>query len=72
MGEFDDHEDGRREYSDQQFLTAVSEQENPTTSNIAEQVGCTRQAADYRLRQLREENKIEATMIGNTLVWSLG
>lgn len=70
MTELDEHEDGRREYSEQQFLTAVRELDSPTTSNIAEQVGCTRQAADYRLRKLRDEDRVEATMIGNTLLWT--
>jgi predicted transcriptional regulator len=64
-------EDGRQQYSEQQFLTAVREQDTPTTSAIAEQIGCTRQAADYRLRKLRDEDRVESTMVGNTLVWSL-
>jgi predicted transcriptional regulator len=38
---------------------------------IAEAVGVTRQGADYRLRQLREDGKVEAQMIGNSLVWSM-
>lgn len=36
-----------------------------------DEVGVTRQAADYRLRQLRESGHVEAEKIGNTLVWSL-
>ena len=64
-----EHEDGRREYSDEEFVTAI-EEGNQTTSDIAEAVGCTRQGADYRLRQLREKGEVDVQKIGNTLVWS--
>jgi len=62
--------DGRREYTDVEFLTAIKDGAS-TTQEIADRLGCTRQAADYRLRKLREDDHVDAEKIGNTLVWSV-
>lgn len=62
--------DGRREYPDSDFLEAI-QGEAKTTQEIADEVGVTRQGADYRLRQLRDEGQVTAEKIGNTLVWSV-
>ena len=43
-----------------------------TAKDIAEEVGVTRQGADWRLRQLEEEGKVKSEMVGNTRVWRLG
>jgi len=66
----DSDEDGRREYADEEFLDAIRDG-HKTTQKIADAVGCTRQGADYRLRQLRDESVVMAEKIGNTLVWSI-
>lgn len=58
-------------YTDEDILEAVTTVETATTTAIAEELNCTRPAADYRLRKLRGEDRVEATMIGNTLVWEL-
>lgn len=58
-------------YTDEDILEAVASVGTATTTAIAEELNCTRPAADYRLRKLREEELVEATMVGNTLVWSV-
>jgi predicted transcriptional regulator len=63
-------EDGRRDVPNARFIEAI-EGGAKTTSEIADAVGITRQGADYRLRQLREEGRVDAETVGNTLVWSL-
>lgn len=63
-------EDGRRDVPDARFTEAIEEGAK-TTSEIADAVGITRQGADYRLRQLRDEGRVDAEKVGNTLVWSL-
>jgi predicted transcriptional regulator len=59
-----------RHHDDDEFLNAI-QAGHRATSAIAEHVGVTRQAADKRLRQLREEGEVESEMIGNSLVWSI-
>ncbi|MFC6723779.1 winged helix-turn-helix domain-containing protein [Halobium palmae] len=66
----DSDEDGRREYSDDDFLTAIQEG-NQTAGEIADHLGCTRQAAHYRLKQLRDEGRVESDEVGNQLLWSI-
>ena len=38
---------------------------------MAEELGIKRPSADYRLRQLEEDEKITKDMIGNSLAWSV-
>lgn len=66
-------EDGRRTVSDQAIITTVRELEpRATTTEIAETVGFdSRQAADYRLRQLEDEGTVESEMISRTKLWSV-
>jgi predicted transcriptional regulator len=59
-----------RHHDDEEFLEAIRNG-NQATSNIADDVGVSRQAADQRLRQLRGDGAVESEMIGNSLVWSL-
>ncbi|WP_338738399.1 FaeA/PapI family transcriptional regulator [Haloplanus salilacus] len=53
------------------YLNAVRDHEPAATSEIADSVGVTRQGADYRLRQLEDEGKVQSKMVGNSLVWML-
>lgn len=53
------------------FLSAVRDHSPATTAIVAEDVGVTRQGADYRLRSLREDGVVESDLVGNTLVWSV-
>ena len=58
-------------HSEEEYFQAIRTHAHASTMEIAEAAGVTRQGADYRLRQLREDGKVEAQMIGNSLVWSM-
>ena len=58
-------------HSEETYLDAVRENEPATTQQVADTVGVTRQGADYRLRELREEGLVEGEMLGNTLIWTV-
>ena len=60
----------RMVYSEEDYLAAIRENAPATTQQIADAVGVTRQGADYRLRTLREDGKVESELIGNSLVWT--
>lgn len=71
MADRDRDEQGRyqEEYVDEDFLDAVREHEPATTTEIAEAVGCVRQNADYRLRQLKEDGRVTSKKVGPSVVW---
>jgi len=58
-------------YDEEEILEAVGEHSPAATSEVADEVGCTRQNADYRLRQLEERGLVESKKIGAVLVWTL-
>lgn len=66
-----EHEDGRRQYGEADFLDSIKELENPTTGDIANVVGCSRQAALYRLNGLEDEGRVSSTIIGQAKVWRI-
>jgi DNA-binding MarR family transcriptional regulator len=59
--------------SDQEILSAISEHYSPAvgTSDIADDVGVSRQAADRRLRSLQEDGLVEKYSAGRSIVWYL-
>jgi DNA-binding Lrp family transcriptional regulator len=57
--------------SDEEIVEAVATAAPVGTSDVAEELGLTRQAADYRLRRLREAGRVEADRIGGSLAWSV-
>jgi hypothetical protein len=67
----DTDKDGRREYSDSQFLDAVRSHDMPTTPQVARAVGCTQQGAYYRLMKLCDEGRVTSRKVGNSRVWSI-
>lgn len=58
-------------HSDEEYLEAVRQYEPAATSEIADAVGVTRQSADYRLRRLEDDGRVESETIGNSLAWRL-
>ena len=70
MTDMDERKQSHR-YTDEDILEAVHSVKTATTTSVADELNCTRPAADYRLRRLRDEGRVEATMVGNTLVWRL-
>jgi predicted HTH transcriptional regulator len=66
-----DCHDSRHHSPEQDYFDAIREHSPASTSEIADTVGVTRQGADYRLRQLKDEGKVESKMVGDSLVWML-
>ncbi|PSP45268.1 hypothetical protein BRC69_06970 [Halobacteriales archaeon QH_6_66_25] len=73
MNERDRDSSGRfkPEVSDEEILDAVRNHEPAGTSEVGDAVGLARQNADYRLRQLEDEGRIESKKVGRSLVWTL-
>lgn len=57
--------------SDEEIIEAVGENEPAGTTEVGEAVGLARQNADYRLRKLEDQGKVQKKKIGRTLAWSL-
>lgn len=73
MTETADREDPRRQFSDQDLIEAVSQHEPAGTQEIAEAVGASRRAVEYRLQSLAEDDDtpLQVKKIGRALVWYL-
>lgn len=63
--------DGRftPEHTDEDVLAAVRAHEPAATSEVADELGITRQGADRRLRKLRDEGRVNSKKIAASLVW---
>lgn len=59
------------EVDDSELLAAVDQHDLAGTSDVGDAVNLARQNADYRLRQLAEQDLVNKRKIGGTLVWSL-
>jgi len=57
------------EHEDSDFVNAVRKHEPATTAEVAEEVGISRQGADYRLRQLEDRGCVESKKPGHDLIW---
>lgn len=59
--------------SDEEVLSAIDTHYSPAvgTSDIAEMVGVSRQAADNRLRGLQEDGLVKKYKVGRSVVWYL-
>jgi len=55
--------------SDDVVLAAVRAHTPAATSEVADECGVTRQAVDYRLRELRDDGRVNSKKIGASLVW---
>jgi DNA-binding Lrp family transcriptional regulator len=60
------------EHTDADVLAAVDAHAPAATSEVADALGVSRQAADYRLRRLRDEGQVNSKKIGASLVWFTG
>ncbi|MFB6227922.1 MAG: FaeA/PapI family transcriptional regulator [Halobacteriales archaeon] len=55
---------------DDAAVMSVVEDRGPiSTREVAETLGCSRRAAEYRLRTLYAEGSLESTAIGRELLW---
>lgn len=70
MGE-DRDQRGRftQQHTDTDVLAAVRAHEPAGTSEVADELGIARQSADYRLRKLLEEGRVNKKQIGKSLIW---
>lgn len=59
----------QKQHTDGDVLAAVREHEPAATSEVVAELGIVHQSADYRLRNLREEDRVESKKIGASLVW---
>jgi len=58
-------------YPDTAFIEALRKLDGMGgTSEIAEEVGCTRRTAYTRLRSLEENGQVVSRKIGNSVVWT--
>jgi GTP-sensing pleiotropic transcriptional regulator CodY len=57
-------------FSDEEFLDAVEDGDLPTTSGVADTVGCEYRTAYERLGQLEDAGAIASREVGNSLVWT--
>lgn len=64
-------EDPRRQYTDSDFLDAIEKHSPASTSEVADEVGCTRRNADMRLKNLADEGKVMRKKIAASQVWTL-
>lgn len=55
---------------DEELIAAVEKHDPAATSEVAAEVNLSRQAADYRLRQLAERGEVNKKKIAASLVWS--
>lgn len=74
MGDENGGEDPRRQFSDEELMAMVREHAPAGTSEIAESLGVSRRAVEYRLRALAENETTELRVkkIGQSLVWYIG
>jgi GTP-sensing pleiotropic transcriptional regulator CodY len=57
-------------YPDSDFIDAIQTLDGMAgTSEIAENVGCTRRTAYTRLQSLESEGEVSSRKVGNSLVW---
>jgi predicted transcriptional regulator len=59
------------EYTDEEVVEAVAENEPAGTTEVADELGIARQSADYRLRRLLDDERVSKKKVGNSLVWSV-
>jgi predicted transcriptional regulator len=64
-------EDPRRQFADADFLDAVEKHNPASTSEVADEVGCTRRNADMRLKKLADKGKVKRKKIAASQVWTL-
>lgn len=57
------------EHTDAEILAAVRAHEPAATSEVADELGVTRQAVDRRLRNLRDAGRVNSKKIAASLVW---
>ncbi|SFR58385.1 FaeA-like protein [Halogeometricum limi] len=75
------HEDGEgrddegkfsTKYSPEDFLSALDQLGGSgSTKEIADEVGCSRRTANYRLSDLEDEGRINSREVGRSILWQV-
>ena len=68
MTERDDHGRFSSEHTDRDVLDAVHTREPAATSEVADELGVTRQSVDVRLRKLADTGRVARKKIGAAAV----
>jgi len=59
-------------YPDSEFIESIQNLGGMAgTSDIADEIGCTRRTAYQRLLSLESEGELDSQKIGNSLVWKV-
>lgn len=53
------------------FLDVIKSKDQPTTGDIANEVGCNRRSALYRLRKLEDEGRVRSEKKGGYNFWKI-
>ena len=56
-------------YSNEDFLSLLDERGQAATSEIADALGCSREHAYRRLRDLEDEGEVESRTVGGSKLW---
>lgn len=67
-----DKETGKfnEKYPDEEFIDAVESLEFPSTSAVADYVGCSYTLAYHRLNTLVEQDILNKVEVGNSFAWA--
>lgn len=67
----DDSSRFQQEYTDDDFLEAVSKLDLPTATDVASELGCAKRTASGRLGKLEDRGEVTSTEVGQAKVWRL-
>lgn len=56
-------------YTDEDFLTTLDELGQAATSEVADSLGCSREHAYRRLRDLEDQGDVESRTVGRAKLW---
>lgn len=59
------------EFTDSDFLEALSERDGATTTEVADAVGCKYRTAHARLTKLEERGEVNSRKVGNSFLWTV-
>jgi len=59
-------------YESEDFVNALRRLDSSaSTKEIADEVGCSRRTAHYRLSNLQDENRISSRKVGRSILWEV-
>ena len=58
-----------KQYSDEDFFSAIDTIDVPSTQNISEEVGCSYDLAYRRLKELEKEGAVRSQEVRSAFIW---